>query len=1024
MNLWEYSVKRPVFAWMFMIALLVFGFYSYTRLGISQNPDVDFPVVTVSINWEGAAPEVIELDVVDIVEGHLSTIAGVSNLRSQSRRGSASITAEFEIGKDIDLAVQEVQTKLLQAQRNLPKDIESPIITKMNPEDQPIMWVSITSTTATPRDMMIFVRDKIKDQFQSLEGVSDIVLGGYVEPNLRIYPQLEKLQKFDLTSLDISNAIIAEQKELPGGTIKNNTEEFIVRTIGEVSTVEDFEQITISKRGGSPNFTPVRIKDVAKVELGLSEIQRISRVNGKKGLGLGIRKQRGSNAVEVGNRIKNKIENVRKQLPAGYEIGINFDGTRFVEESIGELKFTTFICALMTALVVWMFLRTFNSTLNIILSIPTVVFASFLAMDLFGFTLNSFSMMALTLAVGMIVDDNIMVLENISRWYGITKDWKTAAIKGTSEIFGAVIATSLAIIAIFLPIAYMGGIQGLFFYQFAIVLSATIFFSTLDALIFTPMRASRLNSNESAKELKVLSSFQKWQNIYTKYLKYSLAFPFKTLFFTLTAMLVITILCFKFINKEFLPAQDQSILMLMGKTPAGSSLAYTDEKTKEVEKFLLNNKNIKRYFVSVGGFQGNEPNNTFAYLTLQNPDDRSPIGKISKPTHTDIANDLRKTISENVKGIFVMIQDPSSRGFSQGRGQGAEIEFKISGPEWGTLTDLISKSKEIMKKFKNITDIDSNYKGNVKEIHVIPLRDKMTERGVSIDELTKTIQSTISGIVVAKMSSGGRRFDIRIKLEEQEIEKSDIISKIPIRNNRGQTVLIKDVAKIEIKEGIQSTTRENRERALNVFAVRENKSESLDNITSAVKKQIEKILPMGYALQEAGSSKDFKSSMVGFLVTFILGIFVSYMVLGAQFNSFMSPLIILLALPFSVAGAVLSLWITGVSLNMYSAIGIILLAGIVKKNSIMLVEFTNQIKEQNDISTYEALIAACPLRLRPILMTTLTTIAGTLPAALSLGPGAESRIPMAITVIGGLILSTALTLFVVPCAYLIAYRNK
>jgi hydrophobe/amphiphile efflux-1 (HAE1) family protein len=1024
MSLWEYSVRRPVFAWMFMLGLIVFGYYSYTRLGISQNPDVDIPVVNISIGWEGAAPEIIELDVIDPVEGQLSTISGVKALRSNSRRGVANITVEFDIKKDIDLAVQEVQAKILQAQRSLPKDIEAPIITKVNPEDQPIFWVSVTAKDVSRRDLMVFVRDKIKDRFTSVEGVSDIILGGYVEPNLRIYPKLPELNRLDLTPLDIFNAIETEQKELPGGSLNSNNKELIVRTLGEVDTPEEFQKISINRRGGTPNFTPVNVGDVAQVELGLADVQRLSRVNGISSLGLGIRKQRGSNAVEVGNRVKARIEEVKKQLPPQYDIGINFDGTKFIEESIHELKFTTFICALMTALVVWFFLRTFNSTLNITLSIPTVIFATFLSMDLFGFTLNTFSMMALTLAVGMIVDDNIMVLENINRWYGITKDWKEAAIKGTSEIFGAVLATSIAVVAIFLPIGYMSGVIGLFFYQFAIVLSAAIFFSTLDALIFTPMRASRLQGQASAKEIEILNKFKIWQDRYLKGLTVALQHPKKVLIFSLMGITIFSALCFKLLKKEFLPAQDQSILMLMAKTPPGSSLQFTDEKVAEIEKILLNMPHIKRYFVSIGGFQGNEPNNAFAYVTLQDIGERPALGKHKKPTHLDIADFLRSEIKEKVKGIFVIVQDPSSRGFSQGRGQGAEVEFKVTGPDWNVLTGLIDQYKTLFENSKKVKDIDSNYKGLIQELRIIPDRNKMMQRGVSVDDLAKTVQATISGTVAAKMSSGGRRFDVRIKLSEEDLKDKNIVTQIPIRNNRGQTIKLGEVAIIEEQPGLLSTIREDRERALNVFAVRENTKESLDLVMNSLKTEMLKILPQGYVLSESGASKDFKSSGADFLITFLLGILISYMVLGAQFNSFMAPLLILLALPFSIGGALLSLLATDISLNLYSAIGMILLAGIVKKNSIMIVEFANQVREKDHLNSLDALLKACPLRLRPIMMTTITTIAGTLPAALSLGPGAESRIPLAVTVIGGLILSTALTLYVVPCAYLIAYKNK
>lgn len=1024
MSLWEYSVRRPVFAWMFMAALLIFGFYSYTRLGISQNPDVDLPVVNISISWDGAAPEIIELDVIDPVESQLSTISGVKALRSNSRRGTANITVEFEIKKDIDLAVQEVQAKLLQAQRTLPKDIDSPIITKVNPEDQPIFWISVTAKNIPKRDMMIFVRDKIKDRFQSVEGVSDIILGGYVEPNLRIYPHLDQLTRYDLTPLDLYNTIQTEQKELPGGSLNNQNQELMVRTIGEIQTPEEFRLITINRRGGSPNYSPVNLGSVAQVELGLADIQRLSRVNGESSLGLGIRKQRGANAVEVGQKIKERMKEVKAQLPSGYDVNINFDGTKFIEESIQELKFTTFICSLMTALVVWFFLRTFNATLNIILSIPTVVFSAFLAMDLFGFTLNTFTMMALTIAVGMIVDDNIMVLENINRWYAITKDWKEAAIKGTSEIFGAVMATSIAVIAIFLPIGYMSGVIGLFFYQFAVVLSATIFFSTLDALIFTPMRASRLQGKSSQKQLAVSQRFKKWEQLYAQVLLKVLMQPKKIVFFSLLGIFLLSAVCFKFVKKEFLPAQDQSILMLMGKTPAGSSISFTDEKVKEIEKILMNTAQIKRYFVSIGGFQGNESNSVFAYITLHEKKDRQPLATNKHPTHLEIADYLRKEMKQKVQGIFVMIQDPSSRGFSQGRGQGAEVEFKITGPDWNILTNLIDQYKVLFENSKKVKDIDSNYKGLVQELRIIPNREKMKARGVSVDELAKTIQSTVSGIIAAKMSSGGRRFDVRLKLSEEDLKDKNIIKKIPVRNNRGQTIPIGEIASIEEKPGLLSTIREDRERALNIFAVRENPKESLDQVMSNLKLQMIKILPNGYNLTEAGTSKDFKSSAADFLITFFLGLIISYMVLAAQFNSFMAPLLILLALPFSLGGALMALLTTDVSLNLYSAIGMILLAGIVKKNSIMIVEFTNQIKERENSTSLDALLKACPLRLRPILMTTLTTIAGTLPAALALGPGAESRIPMAVTVIGGLILSTILTLFVVPCAYQIAYQAK
>lgn len=1031
MKIWEVAVRKPVFAWMFMLAMIFFGLIAYQQLGISQNPDIDFPVVNVSLNWEGAAPEVIELDVIDTIEGALSTINGVKSMNSTGKRGQANISVEFVLNKDIDLAVQEVQNKMLQAQRNLPKDIEPAIISKVNPEDKPIMWLSVTTQNLTPRELMTYVRDKIKDKFLAVDGVSDIILGGYVEPNLRVWPNLAQLKRYELSPLDLINAIKSEQLELPAGSLQNDQKELIVRAMGETTNIEDFKKISINRRGGSANFTPIMLQDVATMENGLADIQRISRVDGKSSIGLGIRKQRGANAVKLGNKIKEKLLELQKNLPPGIEIGINFDGTSFIQESIDELKFTILISILMTSLVVWIFIGSFNATSNILQSIPTVLLGTIFVLKLLGFTLNTFTMLALTLAVGMIVDDNIMVLENINRWFDKTKDWTSAAIHGTAEIFAAVVATSIAVVAIFLPIGYMEGIVGKFFYQFSVTLSVAILISMLDALIFTPMRASQLAKKNRNPQIADSSNnstklhgqwMNQWVASYQNVLHRCLNHPWKTLLLSLIVLLPTFFLMSK-VKKEFIPAQDQSLLMLMIKTAPGSSLAYTDAKVKEVEKILLKTSQIQRYFVSVGGFQGNESNSAFAYITLQSPKARAPLGDKKHPNQIDIADYLRAEFSKNLKDLFVMVQDPSTQGFSQGRGQNSNVEFKITGPDWNELSRLTEVAQKIMNDSQLVQDVDTNFKGKVTELRIYPDREKMSTRGVSVEDVAKTVQATLSGIVVSKMSYGGRRFDIRVKLADEDLKDLNIIKKIPVPNNRGQMILLGDICKIMQEPGFLSVLRQDRERAVSVFGQSSPKN-SLDQVITQLKNNIAQILPAEYQIEVSGAAKEFKSTMTNFLLIFLLGIAISYMVLASQFNSFRDPIIILMALPFSITGAFLALYITGFSLNLYSMIGLILLAGIVKKNSIMLVEFTQQIRARDHLSMKEALLHACPLRLRPIVMTTLTTIAGTLPAALALGPGAETRIPMAVTVIGGLLLSTLLTLFIVPSFMLILYPKK
>ncbi len=1027
MSLSDISIRKPVFAWMLMAAMIIFGYLSMRKMGVSQLPDVDFPMVNISVSYEGAAPEVMELDVIDPIESAVLSVEGVKGITSQARLGSANISVEFNLDKDINVAVAEVEARINQAQRLLPKDIDPPTISKVNPDDRPIMWLSVTSDTMEAKDLMSYVRDNLKDRFQTVSGVADVFLGGYVDPNLRVWVDNDSLNKFQLSVTDVVGAIQAEHKEAPSGFIEDPTRERNVRTLGEATTVNEFSKLPIIKRGGAPNYVPLFLGDVVKVEEGLADVRRISRVGGKTAVGLGVRKQRGSNAVDVATGVKKKMEEMNKQLPAGLKIGVNFDSTTFIEESIHELSFTMIMSAVLTAIVCWIFLGSFAATINVILAIPTSILGSFIFLKYMGFTLNTFTLLGLSLSIGIVVDDAIMVLENIFRHHEEGKDKVKASMDGANEIAFAALAATIAIMAIFLPVAMMDGLIGKYFFQFGITISVAVGLSYLEAITLTPMRTSKFidDTTKRSKIGKYVDGlFDKQIKLYEKALDYTLNNRWKVLISSV-AFFAATFVLVKWIPKEFVPAQDISSFMVRIKTTDGSSLAFTDGATKEVEAYFNSRKEIKRFFVSIGGFGGqggSESNVSNMFVTLHSPKDRPKdaiLGRSKK--QSELLNDYREYFKKNFKKGMVFVQDTSQGGFSAS-GRGFPIEFTLMGGNWST---LIKSAKDTMKEMKDsglFTDIDTDYKESVLEIKIFPDREKAKRYGVSVQEIGTTINALIGGVVVGKYSKEGHRNDIRVKMLNASKDRLEDLKKIFVRNTRGELIKLLDVVVVNELPGVQTISRRQRQRAVTIFsgiAPGKSQGEALE----AAKKIANNHLPAGYTLVESGSSESFKETFRSLTFALGLGILIAYMILGAQFNSFIDPVTVLMALPFSFSGAFLGLWISGQTINMYSMIGLILLMGIVKKNSILLVDFTNQRREEG-LSVSDALKDACPKRLRPILMTTFSTVAGAIPLAFSLGPGSESLKPMAIAIIGGSLVSTVLTLVVVPAMYSLFASKK
>jgi HAE1 family hydrophobic/amphiphilic exporter-1 len=1016
MTLSDLSIKNPVFGWMLMIGILVFGWIGFSHLGVSQLPDIDFPVVSVTITWENAAPEIMETEVTDIVEDAVMSVEGVKEITSLSMQGTSQLTIEFYLNRNIDVALQEVQSKLAQAQKNLPIGIDPPIVAKTNPEDQPIMYVALSGDRPI-KELDRYVNDTLKDQFAIVPGVGDIRLGGYVDPNLRVWLNAKKMQKKELTVEDILNAINYEHADQPSGYIDTGPKEINLRVYGEASTPREFENIIIPERTrGGPVWKQFRIGDVGTVEDGLNDVRRISRYSGKRAVGLGIIKQRGSNVVAVADGVKRRMNELKKNLPVGMNLNVVFDSSEFIKDSVNELKFDLFLAVILTSLVCYLFLGSWSANINVLLAIPTSLMGAFFVIYFLGYTINVFTMLGLSLVIGIVVDDSIIVLENISRYQEQGKSRMEAALVGAREITSAVLASSVAILAIFVPVIFMQGIVGRFFLQFGVTISVAVLFSLLEALTITPMRCSQfLVVGHTTKLVNFVDKFMKWL---TRHYRSTLAFLLnrpKNVLIVATITFLSSLALTTVLKKEFVPSQDQSRFMARITLPLGSSLEKTDSVFKEAEAFLMSQPEVAICYSIVGSFTGGQVNQGYLLLTMKPRRERPRIHGHHE-TQQEFMQILRKKLNA-IPGVErAVIQDLSLTGFTAQRGY--PVEFTVRGPDWDKLGGF---GQEIMKQMKasgKMTDVDTDYDLGMPELQVYPDRNKAADHGVSVLSIADTINAMMGGIRNGKFTgSSGKRYDVRVRLAEADRSNPKDIEKMWVRNQFGEVVPLSDVVTSQVKPSLFSVTRKNRERAVTIYAnpaPGHSQQEALD----AVLKIGKQVLPSDYRVVFSGGSQAFQESSQSLIFALVLGIFVAYMVLGTQFNSFLHPFIVLLALPFSVTGAFLFLFFSRHSLNLYSMIGLILLMGIVKKNSILLVDFTN-VRRRQGMGVREALLDACPIRLRPILMTSVAIIAAAIPIALAVGPGSETNIPMATAIIGGVTFSTILTLFVVPCAYVI-----
>ncbi|MBI4815416.1 MAG: efflux RND transporter permease subunit [Deltaproteobacteria bacterium] len=1008
MKLADISIKRPVFALMLIAALVVFGVQSYPKIGVDLFPNVEFPIVTVTVLYPGADPASMESKVADPLEEALNTMSGIKILRSVNLESVTQIIVQFELEVNGDLAIQDVRDRVSATMTRLPADIEPPVIQRFDVGSVPVMSLAI-SGDLPPRELTKFAEDVVKERIQRLKGVgaADLVGGRGREIHVLVDPA--KLSGLGLTAQDVAGALAAQNIEVPAGRIEEGQRELAVKTKGEVRTTAELADILITGVGGAR----IRIGDVATVEDGTEEARSYASMDGKSAVALVVRKQSGSNTVAVAHAVEKELEAMASTLAdRGVRVDIPTNLAPFIEHSIEDVQFDLWFGALLAVVVIMLFLGDARATFISALAIPTSVIATFAFIEVMGFTFNNMTMLALSLSIGILVDDAIVVIENIHRHLELGKPPLVAAADATREIGLAVLATTFSIVAVFVPVAIMKGIVGRFFFQFGLTVSFAVLVSLLVSFTLTPMMSSRLLQGTSHKGGggvidRVLSSFDR---AYKFALGWALDHVYATLAIATLAMFS-SIGLVSQVKTEFIPNEDRSQFSVRVELPTGTSLATTRSFVETVADDLrAHTPGASGTFVTIGAGAQGQVNVGEVMVLLKSRKER--------PWHQfDLMAWSRKRY-ESVKDALITVNQVDAVGGGAGF-KSQPIQFNIRGKNMEELSKAADALLGELRKTKGFVDLDLSFRGGKPEIAVEIDRDRAAELGVPVASIAMTLRSFVAGDKISELKDGLDLYDVTMRLPDQEKNALLGLGNLHVRSTQGQLVPLSNVVKLVRGEGPSQIERQARQRQITVYAGLE--GIALGEAKAMVDEMSGRVVPKSLTSDYAGMA-DIMTESFGYMgLALILAVILVYMILAAQFDSVVHPFTIMLSLPLSVIGAFGGLFLTRMTLNIFSMIGVIMLMGLVTKNAILLIDFTNQLRERG-MSVREALLEAGPIRLRPILMTTFAMIFGMFPVALALGEGGEVRAPMAVTVIGGLLTSTALTLVVVPVVYVLFDR--
>mgnify|MGYP001483656460 FL=1 len=1009
MHISETTVKRPVLAAVLSLFVVLIGIASYDKLTIREYPDIDRPVVTVTTVYKGASSKILERDVTQIIEDSLAGISGIREITSESKDEVSKIRVEFTLQTKIDSAANDVRDKVSRVAALLPDQADSPRIAKSDSDARAMMWIGFSSDILTSIQLNDYLERNVVDRLSIQPGVASITIGGERKYSVRVWMDPELISSRQLTVIDVIKAIKEENIERGAGRFESEEREIGLKLDSKLKTLEEYNKVVIKHYGDSKIY----LSDVARVEIGPESDRGFLRANKKSAIGLGIVRQTKSNVLDVANSIKSELALIKPSLPESIDMSIGYDQSKFVNESISEIRFALTVSMILVILIIYYFLSSKTATIIPAVTIPISLIGTFFIIYIFGYSLNVLTFLALVLAIGLIVDDSIVVMENIKRRIENGEDNYTASINGAKQITFVVIATTLVLVSVFLPLSFMGGKTGRLFIEFGVVLSFAVIISSFIALTLTPMMCSKLLENDKNNTQRQL--FLKFKDFYRKSLIASQSRK-KIVYSVTIFFILISILLFQFISKEIAPSEDRGIFIVSVNAPEGSSLEYTNKMVTKVEDILMEyveKGEIKTVFAIVApGFSGQpgSVNSAFIFASLVPWEDRSRHQK-------DIVREIFPQLI-SMPGAMIFTINPPSLGQSPFK---SPVRVVISGNDYKEVGDWGNLVKDISQDI-GLRNARIDYKIDKPRLNLKINRDAASNLGVSADDIATTLESLYGSRQVTNYSYNGLTYNVIIKADDNFLINERNLDNIFIKSSTTNKLIPLSNLVTNFKEGTSnSLKRVNRLPSVTLSSSISPGSSLGDTLDNLVNKSKD-VLPSNAKLSFAGASKEYFETGYKLELTIILAVLVVYLVLSAQFESFRNPLIIILTIPITLTAGIYSLFVTGTSLNVYSQIGFLMLIGLIAKNGILVVEFANQLKLEG-MKKAEAIVESSLLRFRPVVMTTLSTLLGAIPLILSSGAGAESRFAMAIVVFGGIGLASFITLYLIPALYILIEKD-
>jgi hydrophobe/amphiphile efflux-1 (HAE1) family protein len=1009
--IWNFCIRRPVLTIVLFLIIGIFGLYGYFQMPVRENPDIDFPVVSVNVVLPGAEPEVIETEIIDPLEEEINTVEGLKKLTSTSREQVGTIVAEFELWRDIDIAAQDVRDRVNRARRDLPDDIESPIVSKLDPDAYAIMWIALTGDRRWDELRLTRYADEVlKERIENIRGVGQIQIGGERRYAVRLRLDPEKLAAYHVTVREVVATIQRQNVDIPTGRIQSERREFLVKTLGQFDSHEPINDLIVTYQNGGP----VRIKDLGRAEAGVENDRQVARFSGQTTVGLGVVKQSDANTVALAEAVRKRMARLAEKFPAGLSYTIAADDSEYIQASINDLVFTIFVATGLVVLVVLGFLRNWWGTLITSLAIPTSLLGGLAVMHALGFSVNTLTMLALILAIGIVIDDAIVVLESAYRHAEEGADPKPAARIGTTEVAFAAITNTLSLSAVFIPVAFTPGLIGRFFHEFGLTVAATVFASTFTALTLTPMLSSRLVRIPHRRSVLFHWSEKALEGVETAY-EWLLEHAFRHRVVTVlvgAAALGIGLFFFVNLSREFVPTVDRSQFIIAFETPEGSTLSATDDYAEEIEKLLGDTPEIKHQFMAVGLSRGGGPgkvNEGIMFVRL--------VPREQRERHqTEIAQELRRRLAKLAAGQAFVIQ--ASVGIA---GSEAPVQLVLEHSEINALARQQETVMAWMRKQPQFIGVNSDLKMNKPQVSVRINREKASQMGITVTDISNTMRFLLGEPDISEIERESERYEIIPEV----IGKGDMVP-VSLRNlyvrspATGSLISLDNLIHAVETVGPSEIPHFNRLRSATISSSLP-PGVSLGDALTRLQNYIDENLPGSFEFAFTGQSQDFRESFYYLTITIAFSLLFVYLVLSAQFESFIHPFTILLTVPLAVVGALGALYIAGMSFGIVAFIGLIMLVGMATKNAILMIDFSNVLVARGSTVT-EAAKRAARIRFRPVIMTTISTVLGITPIALGLGVGGEARAPMGVAVASGLLATTGLTLLIIPVVYTLLFQ--